>query len=49
MNLYFHILREYKNWVVGMINAESKEIRLHLVDNRNANILKTIIEKMEIL
>ncbi len=32
-------------WVVGMINAETKEIRLEMVDNRNANTLKNIIEK----
>ena len=34
-----------QQWVVGLINIDTKEIRLELVSNRNQNTLKYIIEK----
>lgn len=32
-------------WVVGMINSETKNLRLEIIENRNATTLQKIIEK----
>ncbi len=43
-NLFCHSSGE-QVWVVGMINSETKNLRLEIVENRNATTLQKMIEK----
>ena len=43
-SMFTHNANE-QQWVVGLINVSTNEIRLELVENRNQETLKKIIEK----
>ena len=44
MKAYFHITKEIKYWL-RLINVETKEIRLEVIENREEGTLKSIVEK----
>lgn len=43
-SLFFH-LNNKPQWVIGLKNYETKDIRLEIVENRDTDTLKQIIEK----
>ena len=43
-SLFSH-LNNKQQWVIGLINCETKDIRLEIVENRDTDTLKQIIEK----